>query len=209
MARYTGPKDKKSRRVRTKLWLKGERDASPKSGFARRSYPPGQHGAKQRSVRSEFGAQLLEKQKVQWMYGIMERQFRRYVEEARKHKGVTDEMLVRRLERRLDNVVLRIGFALSRSAARQLVSHGHITVNRKKIAIPSYAVEMGDVVGIREASRAKKVFSDLATRLKKYEPPSWLRLHAEKTEGEVIGMPTVGEAGIPADIQRVVEFYSR
>ncbi|MDO8558094.1 MAG: 30S ribosomal protein S4 [bacterium] len=209
MARYTGPKDKKSRAAQTKLFLRGERDFSPKSGFTRRPYPPGMHGSKRKRPKSEFGTQLLEKQKVKWVYGILERQFRRYVEEATRHKGITGEMLVQRLEHRLDNVIYRTGFAPSRNAARQLVSHGHITVNGKKVSIPSFEVRMGDVVGIRTLSRPKKIFGELTLRLKKYAPPSWLSLDKEKLEGTVSGAPTIADAAIPADIQKIIEFYSR
>ncbi|MDP3963241.1 MAG: 30S ribosomal protein S4 [bacterium] len=209
MARYTGPKDKKSRAAGVKLNLKGDRDLTAKSGFARRSYPPGMHGQKRRRAKSEYGIQLLEKQKVKWIYGLYERQFRRYVTAAEKHRGVTGEMLVRRLEMRLDNVVYRLGFAPTRSAARQAVGHGHITVNGKKASIPSHEVRMGDVIGVRTVSRGKKLFADLALRLKKQQTPVWLKLDQDKGEGAVIGMPSYADAGIPADIQKIVEFYSR
>ncbi len=209
MARYTGPKDKKSRSAGTKLFLRGERDLSPKSGFTRRPYRPGMHGSKRARQKSEFGIQLLEKQKVKWVYGIMERQFRRYIEEARRHKGVTGQMLVQKLEQRLDNVVYRLGFAPSRNAARQMTTHGHISLNGKKVSIPSYEVRMGDIVGIHTPSRSKKIFADLALRIKKYTPPSWLSLDKEKIEGTVSGTPQMQEAAIPADIQKIIEFYSR
>lgn len=189
--------------------LKGDRDLSQKSGFTRRSYPPGMHGQKRRRAKSEYGTQLLEKQKVKWLYGILERQFRRYIQEAEKHTGVTGQMLVRRLEGRLDNVVYRLGLAVSRSAARQLVGHGHITINGRKVTVPSYQVRTQDVIGIRPGSRAKKIFGDTAQRLKPYAPPSWLTLDKENLEGTVTGLPTVEEAAIPADIQKIVEFYSR
>ena len=153
--------------------------------------------------------QLLEKQKVKWVYGVLERQFRRYVEEAQRHHGLTALILAQTLEKRLDNVVYRLGFAPSRSAARQLVSHGHITVNGKKTAIPSYSVCPLEVIGIRRQSRPKRMFSELATRLKKYTPPSWLALEWERTEGKVAGEPSLEEAGIPANMQKIIEFYSR
>lgn len=209
MGRYTGPKDKKSRRVGVKLFLKGERDASPKSAMVRRPYPPGVHGQTSRRTSSEYGLQLLEKQKLRLTYGILERQFKKYFLEAQKHQGVTTDLLIERLESRLDNAVYRLGFAPSRSAARQLVSHGHITVNEKKVRIPSCAIRVGDVVAIRPGSRGKGIARDLAGHLKKYEPPSWLSLDKEKLEGAVKAKPAKEEAGIPADIQKIVEFYSR
>jgi len=209
VGRYTGPKDKKSRAARTKLFLKGERDLSPKGALTRRPYPPGMHGAKHQRAKSEFGAQLLEKQKVKWVYGVLERQFKRYVNEAQRHRGLTALVLAQMLEKRLDNVVYRLGFAPSRSAARQLVGHGHITVNGKKVSTPSYSVRSLENVGIREQSRSKRVFSELPVRLKKYTPPSWLALDREDAEGKIIGEPSLEEAGIPANMQKIIEFYSR
>lgn len=209
VARYTGPKDKKSRAAHAKLNLRGDHDLSPKHAFTRRPYPPGMHGEKRRRTKSEYGLQLLEKQKVRWTYGVLERLFRRYIEEARKHKGVTGDVLVQILESRLDNCVYRLGIAPSRNAARQLVSHGHITVNGKKASIPSMETRKGDVIGIRPESRNKKVFADLPLKLKKQITPSWLELEKEKAEGKIVGVPTIAEAAIPADVQKIVEFYSR
>lgn len=210
MGRYLGPKDKKSRRAGTKLFLKGERDASPKSGAVRRPYPPGVHGQKRtrRSV-SEYGTQLLEKQKVRWSYGILERQFKKYFREAQREPGVATDLLVEKLERRLDNVVYRLGMASSRNAARQLVTHGHIAVNGHKVTIPSFRVPLGVAVAIRESSRSKGVARDLAARLKKYEPPRWLSLDKERLEGKIQAKPAKDDAAIPADIQKIIEFYSR
>jgi len=194
-----------------KLSLKGDRDLSPKSAFVKRPYPPGMHGAKKGSRRgkSEYGTQLLEKQKLKWTYGILERQFKRYFFQAQKERGVTAEALVEKLEQRLDNVVYRLGFAPSRPSARQMVTHGHINVNGRRVSIPSYSASIGDVIALRDASRPKGVARELGNRLKKYEAPKWLALDRERLEGKVIGRPLRDEAGIPSDIQKIVEFYSR
>lgn len=194
-----------------KLSLKGERDASPKSAFIKRPYPPGVHGKKRSGGRgpSEYGTQLLEKQKLKWSYGVFERQFKKYFLEAQKERGVTAQKLVERLERRLDNVIYRLGFAPSRAAARQIVTHGHILVNDRRVTIPSAAVNTGDVVGFTARSRTKGIARDLAARLKKYNPPAWLSLDKEQITGSVAAAPSLEEAGVPSDIQKIVEFYSR
>ena len=180
MARYRGPKEKIERRLGTKLFLKGERSYSPKSATVRRMYPPGMHGKSFRMRVSEYGTQLQSKQKVRQTYRMMEKQFKNWAKEAMESRSETSDYLVKKLERRLDNVVFRSGFAQSRDQARQLGGHGHITVNGRKVSIPSYEVKTGDVLKIREGSAKTKYFSALAPQwIKKYKPPSWIELDSE------------------------------
>ena len=211
MARYTGPKEKIERRLGTKLFLKGERSYSPKSATVKRMYPPGMHGKKYRMRLSEYGSQLQSKQKVRNIYRMLERQFKNWVKEAIESQSETGDYLVKKLERRLDNVVFRSGFAQSRDQARQIVNHGHILVNGKKISIPSYGVKMGDVIKVREGSMKTKYFSALAPQwIKKYKPPSWIELDSDNLVAKIIGMPTIPESGLEIkDLQLIVEFYSR
>ncbi|OHB21686.1 MAG: 30S ribosomal protein S4 [Parcubacteria group bacterium RIFCSPLOWO2_01_FULL_48_18] len=201
------PKEKKSRAVGTNLFLKGERSFSPKSAVVKKPYPPGVHGKKRRRRVSEYGQQLIEKQKIKWSYGLREAQFKNYFKEASRAHGATGELMMQKLELRLDNVVYRLGFAISRSVGRQLVSHGHILVNDKKVMIPSYQVKPGDVVLIRPQSRGIKPFEDLAVRLQKYEPPEWLRVAKDSCSGKVIKLPPFAESVF--DMGLVVDFYSR
>lgn len=211
MARYTGPKEKIERRLGTKLFLKGERSYSPKSATVKRMYPPGQHGKRFRSRQSEFGAQLQSKQKVRQTYRMLERQFKNWVKQAIESKDETGGHLVKRLERRLDNVVFRSGIAQSRDQARQLVNHGHILVNGKKITIPSYEVRTGDEIKIREGSMKSTFFSTLMPQwIKKYQAPAWIELNSDSYAAKVKGVPTLNESGLEAkDIQSIIEFYSR
>ncbi len=211
MARYRGPKEKIERRLGTKLFLKGERSYSPKSATVRRMYPPGMHGKNYKTRLSEYGSQLQSKQKVRQTYRMMEKQFKNWAKEAMESRSETGDYLVKKLERRLDNTVFRSGFAQSRDQARQLVGHGHITVNDKKVSIPSYEVRAGDVIKVREGSAKTKYFSVLAPQwIKKYKPPSWIELDSDNFIAKIIGMPTIAESGLEAkDIQAIVEFYSR
>lgn len=176
----------------------------------RKPYPPGVHRKSRRQRISEYGKQLAEKQKLKFIYGLRERQFRNYFTKAAKTRGLTGEMLLELLERRLDNVVFRLGFASNRRQARQLVSHGHILVNNRRVTIPSFDVSAGDIIAIREASRNKKVFDDLAVTIKKHQPPGWLELNKDTLTGTVKLLPS-GElaAGAPVEIAQIVEFYSR
>jgi len=176
----------------------------------RKPYPPGVHGKKRRRRISEYGKQLAEKQKLKFIYGLREKQFRNYFAKASKTRGLTGEMLLGLLERRLDNVVFRLGFASNRRQARQLVSHGHISVNDRRVTIPSFAVSPGDVIAIRERSRDKKVFEDLVVRTKNFEPPKWLELAKDTLTGTVKALPA-GELleGVPVEVAQIVEFYSR
>ncbi len=177
--------------------------------MSRTPTPPGMHGAKRRRARSEFGVQLREKQKVKQSYGMRERQFRKYFEIAAGSKQLTTSALSSLLETRLDNVVFRLGLAGSRSQARQTVGHGHFTVNGRRVDIPSYHVKQGDMIAIRSGSEQKKVFQDVRTIVKKYDPPAWLALDKEHLTGKVLHMPVPDEMDVPFNLQLVTEFYSK
>jgi len=194
--------------VGEKLFLKGERCFSQKCALTRRSYPPGIHGPKRRRSLSEYGLQLREKQKLRYIYGITETQLRNYFE---KITGKEDKSrsLLSMLEHRLDNVVYRLGFAKSRRTSRQIISHGHILVNGRKVDIPSYQVKKGDIIKIKKTSIKKGLFKDLSVHLKNYQVPSWLSLDKNKLIGKVIGEPTIQDIGEPAEVEKVIEFYSR
>lgn len=181
-----------------------------KCAMVRKPYPPGQHGKNSKKRPTEFGRQLAEKQKIKMIYGVREKQFKRYFDLASKKSGITPQIMVELLERRLDNVVFRLGLASSRNAARQLVSHGHITVNGGKVSSPSYSVKTGDAIDIKESSKAKKLFANTKTILKKFQTPKWLELDKEKLSGKVISLPDKDiTSGIPVDVPKVLEFYSR
>jgi small subunit ribosomal protein S4 len=212
MARYTGPVCKLCRREEAKLYLKGEKCYTDKCPFERRSYPPGQHG-KQASFRrrrsSDYTVQLRAKQQARRVYGVLERQFRRYLEIAEVREGLTGENLVVVLEQRLDNVVYRLGLADSRAQARQLVQHGHITVNGHKTDIPSYLVKPEDALGIRPESRRLPYFRQRREVLGQREVPAWLSMNEDDLSGRVLALPTRQEIDTPIDEQMIVEFYSR
>lgn len=180
---------------------------------SRRPSPPGPQKKKRRTAPlSEYGKELREKQKLQYLYNLRERQFRNYVKAILARRGKVEnapQFLVQTLERRLDNVIFRLGFATTRQQARQMVSHGHFLVNGRKITIPSHEVRMKDEISIRPQSARKGVFRDLAMRLKGYVPPSWLQLDKEHFKGKVIGIPSLEEAMPPAEISAIFEFYSR
>lgn len=201
------------RRVGVKLFLKGEKCFSQKCPFIRRPYPPGPQGRnlqKRRRPLSEYGKQLGERQKLKKWYNLRERQFKNYVRTVLSQGGKIEdagEALIQKLEKRLDNVVFRLGFASSRSQARQLLSHGHFLVNEKKVNIPSYEVRKGDK--IRIAHPEKRPFVNLKITLKKHIVPSWLRLDVDKLEGKVVGEPSFEEAAPPAELSSIFEFYSR
>jgi small subunit ribosomal protein S4 len=207
MARYSGPVCKLCRREGVKLYLKGEKCFTDKCPVARRPYPPGQHGQGRRKL-SEYGIQLREKQKARRTYGVMEGQFARYFEKAAKKKGVTGELLLQLLERRLDNVVYRMGLASSRAEARQLVRHNHFAVNGRRVNIPSFSVKAGDVIEVREASRQKPRFKMLAQSPSRLVP-AWLDVNLEALRGTVVRMPTREEIDAPVQEQLIVEYYSR
>jgi small subunit ribosomal protein S4 len=211
MARYTGSKCKLCRREGEKLFLKGDRCYSPKCAFERRSYAPGMHG-RRRSFRrktSDYGVQLREKQKARRIYGVLERQFRRYFSIALKQEGLTGANLLQTLERRLDNVVYRLGFATSRDQARQLVLHGHFELNGRRARTPSMLVKANDVITVRERSRKLAYFKDLPRALDHATAPEWLSLEAENMQGHVRGLPSREQIDIPIREQLIVEYYSR
>lgn len=206
MARYTGPVCKLCRREGQKLFLKGERCFSDKCAIDRRNYVPGQHGRQRRSKVSEYGVQLREKQKVRRMYGVLEKQFRNYFKKAARKSGVTGDNLLQILERRLDNVVYRLGLAPSRKAGRQLVRHGHFLVNGKQVNIPSYLVSAEDVISAREKSM--NVIRNLA-RKGRVNIPAWLSLDAPKLTGTVLQLPAREDITIPIQEQLIIELYSK
>ncbi|MDD3190324.1 MAG: 30S ribosomal protein S4 [Candidatus Pacebacteria bacterium] len=207
MARILTPKCKQCRREGKKLFLKGERCYSVKCAMVKRPYAPGQHGQDRRMRASEYCVQLREKQKVKRMYGILEKQFRKYYEEAVRIKGNTGSLLVVLLERRLDNVVYRLGFAPSRNQARQLVNHGHFLVNGKKVDIPSFMVKEGDIVSIKKDKAG--CFQNLKENLKGAQAPSWLSLDEKKLEGTVSSSPSEKEADLDVNIHLVIEYYAK
>lgn len=210
MARSIDSKCRKCRRAGEKLFLKGDRCNSPKCGVVRKPYAPGVHGKKMQRGLSEYGRQLAMKQKIKRIYGVMEKQFRKHFEEIRHKQGVTGDLLMMRLEMRLDNVVYRMGLASSRNQARQLVNHGSITINGKKLDIPSYWVKVGETVGINGSDLNKNYFKQQLQVLKnKKDFPSWMQFDASKIEGKIISAPSRDEIGISADPQLVVEYYSR
>ena len=212
MARYTDAVCKLCRREGQKLFLKGERCLGPKCAIESRSYPPGIHGRRAtfRRKQSDFGMQLREKQKARRVYGVMEKQFRRYFKEASRRKGLTGATLLAILESRLDNVVYRLGFADSRAQARQLVRHGHFDVNGRKTDIPSYLVSSGDVISVRGVSRSKGYFKDRAQVMQgNVNSPAWLNLNLAEMSGSVVGEPSREDVEIPLNEQLIVEYYSR
>jgi len=180
--------------------------------MVKRPYPPGMRAKKRRTGLTEYGKELREKQKLKNLYNLRERQFKNYIKEVFKNQGQTENMadlLIEKLESRLDSIVFRLGFASSRAQARQFVSHGFFLVNGKKVNIPSYQVKKGDKISLREKVRQKEVFRNISSFLKKYRPPSWVKVDAEKLEGEVIGKPSLEEVSPPAEISSIFEFYSR
>lgn len=211
MARYTDAVCKLCRREGEKLFLKGERCFSPKCAVERRPYVPGQHGKKGvfRRKMSDYGLQLREKQKARRFYGVLERQFRKYFEEAQRTPGLTGENLLQTLERRLDNVVYRLGFADSRPQARQIVNHGHIYVNGRKVDVPSALLNEGDVVTLRPQSRGNVYFTNLGESIGHRAVPGWLSVNVEEVSGRVTGMPTRTEIDTTVNEQLIVEYYSR
>ncbi|MBI4128766.1 MAG: 30S ribosomal protein S4 [Parcubacteria group bacterium] len=199
------------RRAGEKLFLKGERCFTPKCAIIRKPYPPGSHGRSRQRALSEYGVQLREKQKVKHSYNILERQMRRYFEEAARAKGQVPDVLLQALERRLDNVVFRLGIAKSRSIARHMTSHGHIMVNDRVVDIPSYEAWPGDRIRIKPSSASSELFRHLEKQKQAKHPPvpSWLEWDAEKKEGKMLALPTRETVDIPYDMQHLIEFYSR
>lgn len=207
MGRHTGPSCKLCRREGAKLFLKGEKCATAKCPFSKRSYAPGQHGQTVKRSISEFGLRLREKQKARRIYGISERQFRRYFENASTAKGSTGEKLLELLERRLDNVIWRSGLASSRYEARQIVRNGHVLINGKKVNIPSFTVKQGDLISVKEKSHEfiKKIIESIKDRT----APGWITMDTEKLEGKVNAIPKRDDIDALIEERLIVEFYSR
>ena len=208
MARYTGAVCRLCRREGVKLYLKGEKCYTDKCPVVKRPAPPGQHGVSRRKP-SEYALQLREKQKARRFYGVMEKQFERYFDMAVRKKGVTGEVLLQTLERRLDNIVYRMGFGASRAEARQIVKHSHIEVNGRKVNIPSYLVREGDVIAVREGSRDHKRIKELAAAAATRTVPAWLSVDHEAMRGTVVRLPNREEIDTTVQEQLIVEYYSR
>ncbi len=208
MARYTDAVCRLCRREGVKLFLKGDRCYTDKCAMVRRPYAPGQHGQR-RKKDSEFGLQLREKQKAKRYYGILESQFAKYFDIANRKQGVTGTNLLQILESRLDNVVYRLGLGNSRPEARQLVLHGHFTVNGRKVNIPSYLLKTGDVVAVADKSKSSSKFKELAELSASKNIPTFLEYNAEKLEGKIVGECAREEVGIPLEEHLIVELYSK
>ena len=206
MAKYRGPVCKLCRREGEKLFLKGQRCFTPKCAFERRSYPPGEHG---RRRVSDYSRQLREKQKTRRVYGITERQFRRYYRTALQERGMTGENLLRLLERRLDNVVFRLGYAESRAQARTLVTHGHFNVNGRRTDIPSMLVREGDEIEVREGSRKRTYFKQLPEIAESKTVPDWLERDISILFGKIVKMPERMDVDANLNEQLIIEYYSR
>ena len=206
MAKLIGADCRECRREGCKLFLKGERCTSKKCAMERRPVAPGQHGAGRKRV-TEYGTQLREKQKVKKAYGILEKQFRRYYEEADRMKGVTGENMLSLIERRLDNVVYRMGIGSSRSECRQIVNHCQITVNGKTVNIPSYQVKVGDVIAVKESKRELEMFKNLKGM--KIVMPKWLEFNSESLEGKILALPTREDIDLNIKEHLIIELYSR
>jgi len=202
MARYTGPRTKKSRRYGVPLF-------GPHKALERRNYPPGMHGDKGRRKQSEYATALGEKQKLRLMYGLLEKQFRRYYEIALQRRGITGETLLQLLETRLDNVVFRLGFANSRRAARQMVNHGHIAVNGRKVTIASYITKVGDVVEVRGNAVSRQLATRGLAAMQIVTVPEWLLIDKDNFKGEVKRIPTREEIAPIVNEQLIIELYSR
>ena len=210
MSRYLGSVCKLCRREGEKLFLKGRRCNSPKCSFEKRSYPPGEHGQKPPTrARGDYRRQLRTKQKAKRIYGVLEKQFRNYYVKAARQTGITGENLIALLERRLDNVVYRLGFATSRKQARQLVQHNHFTVNGKRVNIPSYLVEVGDVITPREKSRQLATIQEALELSQQRGTPEWLEIDTDTPQGKVQGIPVVQHIAAELDTQLIIELYSR
>ncbi|MEE8299868.1 MAG: 30S ribosomal protein S4 [Desulfatiglandales bacterium] len=209
MARYIEASCRLCRRENLKLFLKGDRCYTDKCAFERRAYVPGQHGQRRGGKISDYGIQLREKQKVKRIYGVLEKQFRRYYSKADRQKGITGTNLLILLERRLDNIVYRMGFASSRDQARQLVRHNHFTVNGKKVNIPSYHVKVEDVVEVREKSHKIPFILEAMETVVRRETPQWLEVDGGNFRGIIKAFPTREELTMPINEQLIVELYSK
>ena len=209
MARYTGPVCRLCRREGTKLFLKGTKCLSDRCPIEKRNFPPGMHGKDRKAKIVGYGLQLHEKQKAKRMYFTLEGQFREYYEKANRATGVTGELLIQQLERRLDNVAYRLGFAISRRQARQVVRHGHVTINGKKVNIPSYQVQVGDEIAIRESAKKLLIVEQGAQYAAQNPVPAWLEANFETFTGRVLSLPKRKDVNLPINEQLIVELYSK
>ena len=209
MARYTGPVCRLCRREGTKLFLKGPKCFSDKCAIEKRNFAPGQHGRDRKAKIVGYGLQLREKQKAKRMYFTLESQFRSYYEKANSAPGVTGELLLQQLERRLDSVAFRLGFAISRRQARQVVRHGHVEVNGRKVNIPSYQVSVGDEIRVREASKVLPVFEVARDYSGQGSSPQWLTIDRNAMSGKVLSLPKREDIQLPVNEQLIVELYSK
>jgi len=208
LARYTGPVCRLCRRENLKLFLKGDRCFTEKCGVERRAYAPGQHGQGRVKV-SDYGVQLREKQKVRRVYGVLEQQFRGYYAKAARMKGVTGENLLSLLERRLDNIVYRLGLAGSRKEARVMVAHGHFLVNGRTVNVSSYVAKVGDVVELKENRRALPRFQELAAAMDRKTMTPWLEMEKQNMRGKIVSMPAREDISLPVNENLIVELYSK
>ena len=209
MARYVGPVCRLCRREGMKLFLKGERCYTEKCAIEKRNLPPGQHGKLRKQKLQGYGLQLREKQKVKRIYGVLENQFRRYFEIADRTRGITGETLLQLLERRMDNVIYRLGLATSRAQARQLVRHGHFLVNGRKVDVPSYSVRQGDVVSVRQSSLENAAIAHAMEEVKGRGVPEWLSFDANEMSAKIGSIPTREQINLPVQEQLIVELYSK
>ena len=209
MARYTGPVCRLCRREGTKLFLKGTKCTSDRCLLEKRNFPPGQHGKDRKAKIVGYGLQLHEKQKAKRMYFTLESQFREYYEKASRATGVTGELLIQQLERRLDNVTYRLGYAISRRQARQLLRHGHVTVNGRKVNIPSYQVNAGDVIAVRDNAKKLLIVEQASQYAAQNPVPSWLEANFENLSGRVLHLPRRADVNLPINEQLIVELYSK
>ena len=208
MARYTGASCKLCRREGQKLFLKGERCYGGKCALSRRAYAPGQHGAAKKKL-SEYGVQLREKQKAKRYYGVLDSQFRGYLETADSKKGITGEELLQLLESRLDNVVYRMGFGSTRAEARQLVTHGHFTINGKRVNIPSYQTRVGEAIEVCEGSRKSVRFKEILDITGSKVVPKWIEVDQENLKGKIVALPAREDIDLPVQEHLIVELYSK
>jgi len=209
MARYTGPVCRLCRREGTKLFLKGTKCLSDRCPLEKRNFAPGQHGQSRKAKIVGYGLQLREKQKAKRIYFTLETQFRAYYEKANRSQGVTGELLIQQLERRLDNVAFRLGFAISRRQARQVVRHGHVEVNGRKVNIPSYQVSVGDTIAVREGAKKLVVIEAASAYAAQNHSPSWLQIDFPNLTGKVVSLPKREEVSLPVNEQLIVELYSK
>ena len=209
MARYTGAVCRLCRREGTKLFLKGTKCTSDRCPLEKRNFPPGMHGKDRKAKIVGYGLQLHEKQKAKRMYFTLEGQFREYYEKANRASGVTGELLIQQLERRLDNVAFRLGFAISRRQARQVVRHGHVSVNGRKVNIPSYQVNAGDEIAIRESAKKLLIVEQGAQNASQSPVPTWLEMNFDTLTGRVLSLPKRKDISLPINEQLIVELYSK